>query len=62
MEKEFQTSCATMETIHKNQALEAGSHVDNGVEGKSTAAECDPWNPPFPPYDSSTHKSYSEVR
>ena len=51
-----------METIHKNQALEAGSHVDNGVEGKSTAAECDPWNPPFPPYDSSTHKSYSEVR
>jgi hypothetical protein len=51
-----------METIHKNKALKAGSHVDNdAAEDKSSAVECDPWNPPFPPYDSSTHKSFSEV-
>ncbi|XP_051224271.1 uncharacterized protein [Lolium perenne] len=52
-----------METIHKNKALKAGSHVDNdAAEDKSSAVECDPWNPPFPPYDSSTHKSFSEWR
>ncbi|KAM0823594.1 hypothetical protein ACQ4PT_070771 [Festuca glaucescens] len=50
-----------MEIIHKNGAMKAGSHVDNGIaEGKTTVVECDPWNPPYPMYGSSTHKSYSE--
>jgi hypothetical protein len=58
---EFQPNCATMDIIHKNEAMKAGSRVDNGIAEKRTVVICDPWNPPYPMYRSSTHKSYSEV-
>lgn len=61
MEMKFQLNGATMELIHRYAALKSDSDVDNGIaEDKGTAVECDPWYPPYPPYDSSTHKSYLE--
>lgn len=61
VEVEFQPNCTTVEMTQKNEAEKAGLHVDNGMaEDKATSVESDPWDPPYPPYDSSTHKSYPE--
>lgn len=56
---EFRLNGATMELIHKFEALRSDSHVDCAAEGKETSIAYDPWNPPCQ-YDPSTHKSYPE--
>uniref|UniRef100_A0ACD5Y1J4 Uncharacterized protein n=3 Tax=Avena sativa TaxID=4498 RepID=A0ACD5Y1J4_AVESA len=45
---EFQASRAHMEPMHK-ETMEAACHEGTTTDGSSTD-ECDPWDPPYPPF------------
>jgi hypothetical protein len=48
MQLEFQASQAHMRPMHK-ETMETACHEDTTTDGSSTD-ECDPWDPPYPPF------------